>query len=160
MPQMTNPHDGLLSFQDALAANVISPVACRHNKELSMLFDDAEGTPRMTYSFIDACGTVKALAMFVPVEPVGQVPCVGIGYAVAEQFRGQGLAYEIVEKSISEFKMSSKQRLPEFYLEAVIGVENVASQKVANKFISNSPDAITDEWSGLPALHYMCLVNC
>lgn len=160
MPQMTNPHDGLVSFQEAFAAGLIRPIGCLHHKDLSVLFDYADGTPRMTYAFIDSSGTVKALAMFVPVEPVGKVPCVAIGYAVAEQFRGQGLSYEIVEKSIDEFKQSYKQRQRQFYLEAVIGIENVASQKVSNRFISNFPDDITDEVSGAPALHYICLVNC
>ncbi|EHK5438808.1 GNAT family N-acetyltransferase [Aeromonas hydrophila] len=160
MTKMTDPHDGLVSFQEALNAGEIKPRPCEKHKDLTLLLDDANGTSRLTYSLIGDDGSVKALAMYCPIDPINGVMCFGIGYAVAEQYRKQGLSYEIVEKSIDELVLGFGRHMPHLYIEAVIGVDNQASQKVAAKYLCNVPARIIDEVSGLPALQYVSYRKC
>jgi hypothetical protein len=49
----------------------------------------------------------------------------------------------------------SRNGIPEFYVEAVVGADNVASRKIAEQVISDEPEAITEGQSGLPALKYV-----
>lgn len=154
---MTNPHDGLVSFQEALDKSLIRPAKCKLHTDISILHDDAEGTPRLTYALIEN-GKVKATVVGVVVEPIEGIPCVALGYAVAEQYRGQGLAKDILEKSIDELTFGFKQHMDKLYIESIVGVDNIASQKLSARYISSNPDKITDEHSGLPALHYFKLL--
>ncbi|MGM7764849.1 MULTISPECIES: GNAT family N-acetyltransferase [Yersinia] len=158
MAEMTNPHDGLISFQQALQGGLISPKICTLHKDLSIFHDDAEGTPRLTYAFIED-GVVKVTVVYVKVEPIDGAPCFGIGYAVAEPFRKQGLAKKVIEKTIDEIKIGFKNHIPKFYIEAIVGESNIPSQKIAASLISSSPTAITDRVSGLPAFQYVRLIN-
>jgi hypothetical protein len=85
------------------------------------------------------------------------VPCIGIGYAVPEAYRNQGRAKEIVNAAILDFKRGLErggQRRP-FFVEAIVGVDNVPSQHVAAMVISAESEAMTDQRSGLPALRYV-----
>lgn len=79
------------------------------------------------------------------------------GYATAEQFRNHGFATEIVKASMEELHRGISQHLPEpgFYVEAIVGMENLASQKVAARTLTDMPKTIVDGISGLPALHYI-----
>jgi hypothetical protein len=43
----------------------------------------------------------------------------------------------------------------DFYVEAVVGVDNRPSQRVAEKVISDAPTAVQDQVSGEPALQYI-----
>lgn len=47
-----------------------------------------------------------------------------------------------------------------FYVEAVVGVNNTASNKLAKRLLSDTLEAITDELSGEPALRYVKLIEC
>lgn len=158
MSQMTDPHVGLLSFQEAFRDGRIQPSACIKQPQLVVLHDDAEGTPRLTYAVIED-GIVKAIAVYVRVEPIDGLQCFGLGYAVAEPFRKQGLAYSIVEASIDEIRHGFRKHFPLFYIEAIVSVENQASNKVAARFLTSKPDSITDEVSGEPAFHYVRLIK-
>ena len=40
-------------------------------------------------------------------------------------------------------------------MEAIVGADNKASQRVAEQFISETPVAMTDQISGLPAFQYV-----
>lgn len=159
MAQMTDPHNALVSFQEALLGGVIQPIRCSLHQELSYLVDIPITSPRITYALIDSNSVVKALVLFAREKPVGGSLCFAIGYAVAEPFRRQGLAHEIVEKALAELSIFFKGQTPRMYINAVVGVDNAASQKVAARFINDEPDSITDEISGLPAFHYMRLIQ-
>jgi hypothetical protein len=76
---------------------------------------------------------------------------------VPEAERGKGWGKQIVAAAIAELKNGLSRAHPgaTFYVEAVVGLHNVASQHVAAAVISNTPKQITDSVSGLPALHYM-----
>ncbi|MEQ0583842.1 GNAT family N-acetyltransferase [Pantoea dispersa] len=155
---MTNPHDGLVSFQEALDKHLINPANCTLHTDMSILHDDAEGTPRLTYALIEN-GKVKATVVGVIVEPIEGIPCVALGYAVAEQYRGQGLAKDVLRKSINELKHGFKKHMDRLYIESIVGADNIASQKLSEQYISPNPSKIIDEHSGLPALHYVKLLN-
>lgn len=159
MTQMTDPHDGLVSFQSALKLGLLQLSKCKIHKDLKFLYDMPNNSPRITYALLDRNNVVKATASFVPVDPCDDGPCFGVGYAVAEPFRGKGLAYEILEKSLDEFIALSKGKTPRMYIETIVGVDNIASQKVSSRFINDAPDEVTDKLSGLPALHYMRFVE-
>jgi hypothetical protein len=158
MTEMTNPHDALISYQQAIQNSLISPSTCQLHKDLSIFHDDANGTPRLTYALVKD-GIVKAIVIYIVSEPIDGLPCFGIGYAVAEKFRKQGLAKLIIEKTIAEMQLGFKTHMPKFYIEAIVGESNTPSRKLANSFISSSPTAITDQFSGLPAFQYVRLIN-
>jgi hypothetical protein len=42
-----------------------------------------------------------------------------------------------------------------FYVEAIVGADNKPSQPVAEQVISDTPVAVTDQVSGLPAFQYV-----
>lgn len=159
MAQMTDPHNALVSFQEALLGGFIQPARCSLHQELSYLVDVPTTSPRITYALIDGDNVVKALVLFARIKPVDGSLCFAIGYAVAKPFRHQGLAHQIVEKALAELSSYFKGQVPRIYIDAVVGVENDASQKVAGRFINDAPELITDQISGLPALHYMRLIE-
>ena len=121
--------------------------------------DDANGSPRVTYALVDN-GLVKALAIYIFEQRIDGVPCFEVGYAVAESFRRQGIASEVLEKSIAEMRNGFGRYGKAFYIQAVVGASNVPSQKVAARILSPQPEAITDTVSGLPAFAYLRLVEC
>ncbi|EKP0316785.1 GNAT family N-acetyltransferase [Aeromonas veronii] len=159
MAQMTDPHDGLVSLQSALKLGFIQLSKCNVHKDLKCVYDTPNDSPRYTFAMLDRDNVVKATALFVLLDSYGDGPCFSVGYAVAEPFRGQGVAYEILEKSLDEFIAFMKGRAPRMYIETMVSVDNIASQKVSSRFISDAPSETTDELSGLPALHYQRIVE-
>ena len=62
--------------------------------------------------------------------------------------------------AITELKRGlTRNGVPGFYIEAVVGTDNEPSMRVAGATISTSPVPITDHFSGLPALHYVLKVE-
>jgi hypothetical protein len=89
-------------------------------------------------------------------EPIEGVPCFQIGYAVPKEYRGQGRAKGIVDAAIAELKHGlGRNKIHSFYVEAIVGTDNEASKHVAATTISATPVAVTDKYSGLPALQYV-----
>lgn len=163
MPSLVDPHIGFVSYQEALLDGSISPTPCESHPELFVMRDEPEpesGVQRLTYAF-NSGKVSKAYAVYIQANPLDGKPCFGIGYATADPFRNQGLATEIVIASMRELKqgLSRHLRKPGFYVEAIVGIDNHASQKVAARTLSDSPHSITDDESGLPALHYVKLVG-
>ena len=74
-----------------------------------------------------------------------------------EAYRQKGRATATVRASLVELEhgFSARGIIPSFYVEAVVGADNIASQKVAAATLSNTPDAGTDKFSGEPVLHYV-----
>jgi K+-transporting ATPase A subunit len=54
------------------------------------LLDHPEGTPRFAYAKVEK-NEVQAIALFVLTEPVSEIPCFQIAYAVIEQMRQKGM---------------------------------------------------------------------
>ncbi|WP_162515634.1 GNAT family N-acetyltransferase [Aeromonas sobria] len=157
---MTDPHNALIAFQEALLGGFIQPTRCPLHQDLSYFLDCPTTSPRITFALIDSNQVVKAIAMFAGIEPVHGSRSFAIGYAVAEKYRRQGLAHEIVAKSLSELSSILKGQATRIFIDAVVGVDNVPSQKVAMRHISERHDEITDEICGLPAFHYTRFIEC
>ncbi|EMR3754795.1 GNAT family N-acetyltransferase [Proteus mirabilis] len=158
MSTMTDPYEGLISYQQALNDKLISPSPCSLYKDMTIYHDVAEGNQRLTFAIMDN-GIVKATAVYVFAPNIDGIPCFGIGYSVAENYRKKGIATEIVTNSIKEFSHGMKGKLPLFYIEAIIDLNNIASQKVALKTISNTPKETIDKISGKPAYQFIKLVK-
>jgi RimJ/RimL family protein N-acetyltransferase len=152
---MTDPSDALTSFQQALLDGDINLQPGELHADLFVHLDHPNGEPRLTYARVDR-RKVIALAIMVGVEPVNGLPCFQAGVAVAEVYRGKGYAKSIVTAAIDELKNGlARNKISSFYVEAVVSIDNEPSKKVAEATISPSSAAITDECSGLPALHYV-----
>lgn len=99
-----------------------------------------------------------AMATYAGVE--NGVHFMQIGYAVPEDLRGQGRAKEIARAAIAELRKGlGEAGVKSFYVEAVVGVGNLASIQVAAKIIGGEPTPITDENSGEAALQYKALIH-
>lgn len=152
MPQMTDPTVALESFQRGLLDGSISLERGRVDPDVYMHFDLPNGEPRFTYVRLDG-KTVTALANFTPNGSVDGSPCWAVGYAVPKALRGQRRARDIVPAGIAELQNGFRGH-PPFHVEAVIGVDNVASQRVAADVIGGEAETITDAHSNEPAVRY------
>jgi hypothetical protein len=114
-----------------------------------------DGGTRLTYVTLQG-STVTAFVNLVPVDPIEKRPCFMIGYAVPQAFRGQGLAKAAVRAALAEMEVGfSRAGLAPFFIEAIVGADNLASQAVAAATLSDTPEAVTDEFSGQPAYQYV-----
>ena len=153
MPAMTDPTNALQSLQEYLDSLEVE--RCELDQDLYVVMERLTGTPRFTYFRLDG-RTVTAMAMLAVGEPFPDGPCFELGYAVPEDRRGQGLAKSTVQAAIAELKNGLGRAISTpFYVHAVVGVDNVASQRVAEAAVSSTPKPITDAFSGLPALQYL-----
>lgn len=158
MPEITDPMNALESLQVELRNVSIQP--CELDPSLSLITDHPNGQLRLSYAKIDN-GIVKSLAIFASSDPIDGVTCFNLGYAVAKDFRNQGLASAIVEAAISELQHGlGRNGVPRFYVEGIVSVNNIASQKVAERVLSKEAEAVVDEYSGEDAYHYTRLVEC
>jgi len=101
--------------------------------------------------------TVTAFANFLQCDPIEGLPCLAVGYAVPEAYRNQGRAKEIVNAAISDLRqvLGQSGQHPAFFVEAIVGADNIPSQHVAAQVISAESEAVTDQHSGMPALRYV-----
>jgi hypothetical protein len=152
---MTDPLDGLNSFQEALSSGQISLQRGTTDPDLYVYADTANGEPRLTYDRLIG-RKISAFANATLAPPYNGKPCLGIGYAVPPEYRNQGRATEVVQAALVEMQEGLKRSgIPKFYVEAVVAEGNLPSQRVAEKAISNSPIRGIDEVSGLPAMQYI-----
>ena len=152
---MVNPYDGLTSFQQALLDGQIRVQQGAVDPTLFVHLDHPNGETRITYVTLRH-QTVTAFVTLLPAEPVEGVPCFQIGYAVPERFRGKGNAKRLVTAAITELRQGlARNGIVSFYVEAVVGVDNEASKRVAAATISTTPVEGTDSFSGVPALQYL-----
>lgn len=154
---MIDPFDALESFQQAILSNGLIDALQTGELDPSVriLMDSVNRKPRLTYVNLDN-KTVTAMAVFVEGRKMEGHHLFDVGYAVPETFRKQGRATNIVKIAISELESAlPKIGIPKFFVQAVVGTKNEASQEVAKNTISQTPKAITDPVSGLPALQYI-----
>lgn len=158
MSSMTDPMNALTSLQAEIFKGI--PLSkCKVHSELQMFVDQPNGRHRFTFVKVER-NIIKAFAVYAFDNPIENVPSMNIGYAVPAEFRNQGLATEIIKNSIDEIKAEfQKVGINKFYVEAVIGVNNVASQKLAKNLISSEFNEIIDDVSGEKAFHFRCLVQ-
>lgn len=150
---MTDPSNALYSFQKEL--NNIRLQSGTIYPDVHLYFDQPGGKVRLTYVRIQN-EIVTVYVSFIQHTPIDRTPCFQIGYAVPEAYRNQGLATETVKKALAEMEVGyRKTPLATFYVEAIVSADNTPSQKVAEKAISDTPIAMVDKASQLPAFQYL-----
>ena len=152
---MTDPTAALIDFQRIFGTEGIPLQPGVIDRALFVHLDRPANSPRLTYVRLDG-RTVAALVMFTQVQPLEGLPCFQMGVAVPETHRRQGRAREIVTAALGELQAGlGRSGVQTFYIEAVVGMENEPSKRVAAATISETPRPITDELSGLQALQYV-----
>jgi hypothetical protein len=161
VPQLTDPMNALKSLEPAIKRGAVTLQPCELHKDLRVLVDYPDGvTLRITYAKVNKAGKVEGIALLGPAEPIDGVHAFGLGYAVAEEYRGSGLAAELATKAIEEFRHGmARNGLQRFYVEAIVGVNNHASNAVARRVLSADPKPGMDSISGEPILAYVKLVG-
>jgi hypothetical protein len=159
MPAMSNPMDALVTLQPAIDNGEVILRPCKLHPDLWVLQDEPNGELRTTYAVLEN-GIVQAIAQFLPAEPIDGIPCLALGCAVLEAARRRGLATETVSKALAEMRNGLRRSgIRRFYVEAVVGVTNEPSKRLAARLLSPQPVACTDEFSGEPALQYVRLIR-
>jgi ribosomal protein S18 acetylase RimI-like enzyme len=154
---MADPHLGMVSFQQALQQGILKLGKVSTYPNLYAHLDvPAPGVKRLTYVRLDnALRTVKAFVACIMNGTVDGHPCVSLGYAVPEELRNQGFAKQIVEDVVQDtIAQVGRMGAKAVYIEAIVDVENVASQRVAEAVLAVERESITDGESGRPAYRY------
>lgn len=156
MPQLTDPLNALLSFQRALRNRSVRPMPGELDSTVLVFRDEPNGELRLTYARLEG-DKVAALVNFTPADPIEQeVPCFGIGYAVHQDYRRQGRAKSLVEAAIAELRNGlGRNGIHAFHIEAVVGVDNIASQRVAEQTLTPESKPGTDQFSSVPILQFV-----
>lgn len=155
--QMADPHQGMISFQQALHAGILELAQVSTHPNLYSHFDTpAPGVNRLTYVRLDEDRiTVRAFVVCILNGQVEGFPCVSFGYAVPEGMRNQGLAKQTLRDVIQDTLFQvGRVGTRAVYVEAVIDVENIPSQRVAEAVLAVERESITDSESGRPAYRY------
>ncbi len=135
MARITDPSGALQSFQQELLRGTIRPQRGAFDPDLYVYRDNPNGEHRLTYVRLEG-ETVTAFVEVIPCEPIEEIPCFAIAYAVPEAYRNQGRAKEAVRAAISELQHGLARRGPSvFYVEAIVGADNKPSQCVAEQVI-------------------------
>jgi len=151
--QIADPYQGLISFQQALLEGIVDIHPVKPHQDLYSHFDvPAPGVNRLTY--VRLAADRKTVTAFLACVMNGEVdgdPCVSFGYAVPESMQGQGNAKEIMRDVIKDQVKQAKRAL---CFETVVGVDNVASQRVSEAVFEVRREEIVDGASQLPAYRY------
>ncbi|MGZ2744453.1 GNAT family N-acetyltransferase [Burkholderia stagnalis] len=145
----------LKSFQQALDANAITVQPGDLDRNMLLHIDRPNGETRLSYAQM-AGRSVVALVQFIPCEPVEGQPCFNVGWAVAEAYRGQGKARGAVVAAIKEMQNGfGRAGMKAFWVEAIVGEGNVASQRLAEKVLSGPVEKGEDSYSGDAVVQYL-----
>jgi len=158
---MVDPSIPLRDFQEGLEKNLIKLHPCKVDTSLWLYYDEPiPGMHRITYVRLNKDKVVTAFLMVAPAESYRGLRCFALGVATPEPYRGRGNAQEIVRAAIEEVKwMSKTMGEKEFYLDACISVDNIASQRVAEQVFKIKGEPGTDGLSGKPVLQYFLKVS-
>lgn len=160
MTSMTDPMNALNQFQKAFEEGLIPVQTGRLDQTVLFAPDHVNGRARFNY--MRAQGkTLIALVMFVQDGVENGDPVFSIGYAVADEYRGRGLAKSTLLAALAEFSSGlASANIPAIQVEAVISLNNLASQAIAAAVLDDTPSSITDSVSDEPALLYSRRVTC
>jgi RimJ/RimL family protein N-acetyltransferase len=145
------------SFQQELKRGSIEVQAARTDPSLFVHLDAPNGPPEYRFTYVRLKGkTVTAMVIFAAQPPEDGKPYFAVGYAVPKRFQRQGRAKDILVAALADMQAGLyRNGIREFYIEAIVGADNVASRKIAEQVISAAPEAITEGNSGLPAFKYV-----
>jgi hypothetical protein len=158
MAELTDPTAAMVSFQQAVRDGKLALQRAALDRDVVVHMDKLPGgETRFAYARMNG-RIVLAFANFITVGFEHGLPVFQVGVAVPVSERGKGRAKLIVAAGIAELKHGLNRAHPgaAFYVEAVIALDNIASQCVAAAAISSdAPQPITDSVSGQPALRYI-----
>ena len=154
---MTDPSAGMKSFQKELRRGRIAIQVARTDPNLFIHLDAPNGPPEIRFTYVRLKGrTVTAMVIFAAQPPEKGRPYFAVGYAVPKRFQKQGRAKEILIAAITDMQTGlARNGVSEFYIEAIVGADNLPSRKIAEQIISNEPEATSEGLSGLPAFKYV-----
>lgn len=149
----------LKSFQQALTENALQVQRGDLDREMLVHMDRPNGETRLTYARVSG-RTVVVLIQFIPCDPYEREPCFNVGWAVAEAYQGQGKAREAVVAALKEMRNGfARAGIEAFWVEAIIGEDNVASQRLAEAVLSVPVNRALDSFSGDPIVQYLRRVD-
>ena len=157
MAALTDPTPAMVSFEQAIRDGHIKVRKAALDSAVVFYADQVpSGASRFAYARMNG-PSVIAFANFVSNGHIDRIPVFQVGVAVPQAERGKGRAKHIMAVGIAELKHGLSRAHPgaEFFVEAVVGLDNLPSQNVAAGVLSARPKPITDEISGLRALHYI-----
>lgn len=119
---LTDPSEGLASFQQALLDGEIRLEAGRLDRAIFVHLDRPADRPRFTCARIEK-NTVTALAILIPVDPIDVVPCFQLGYAVPAHCRNQVRAKDVVQAAMAElWNGLSTNGVRALWIEAIVAL--------------------------------------
>lgn len=154
---MADPYQGMISFQKCLREGILDLSLVSRHQDLYSHFDiPAPGTTRLTYVRLTKDRlTVKAFLSCIMNGQVDSSPCIAVGYSVPENMRNQGFAKQIFRDVIQDLLIhAGRGGNATVYIEAVVDVTNLPSQRVAEAVLGVMRESITDSVSGRPAYRY------
>jgi len=156
MPRMTDPTDGMVSFQKALLDGEIDLQPGKLDPEICLHSDSpTPGVMRLTYVRLDG-RTVKSFVVAVTAGYIEGLPVLQLGVAVPEKYRNKGYAKSTLAAAIAEMKYGfAKTKMSSFYVEGIVSADNEPSKRASAATISPNPTPATDKDTGLPALQYL-----
>lgn len=151
--------DALKTFEPALKRGELKVEKGRINPNVLVHMDMPNGQFRMTYALMDGA-TVTGIAIIVPAEFENGLPVFQLGYAVPQHLRKRGIGTTVAQAAIDEFTSGvARGGIVHFYLEAMVGIKNVGSHKIAESVIGGEVKETTDKASGEAVLQYMVEVG-
>lgn len=155
MSAMTDPTPSMVSMEQILRVGGMRLEPGHLDPKLGTFFDLANGKPRFSYAYRDG-DTITAFATLIVVDQIDGLPIFHAGMAVPPAYRRQGRAKAILKAAIAELAAGlGRAGEPPFYVEAVVGIGNEASNAVCRSVLTEDPEEIVDSVSGQPALHYI-----
>lgn len=145
----------LNSFQRAYDQKEIELKQCAQDPKLLMHVDRPNGDIRFTYVRFEG-PRVSAMAQVIRCEDYEGAACFNVAWAVPADLRGAGRATDVINAAVAELTRGLRGAgLRSFWVEAIVGIENRASQRVAEKAISAKGIETTDAFAGVPVLQYL-----
>ncbi len=154
---MADPHVGMVSFQQAINSEILVLAPVRGHKDLFSYVDTpAPGVNRLTYARLNEDHkTVNSFVSCVMNGYIDDDRCIAVGYAVPQNERNKGRAKQILREVIEDLVLQAGRNGAEtVYIEAVVDITNIPSQKVAEAVLNVEKENITDSASGRPAYRY------
>lgn len=152
--------DALVQYQEAFARGLIPVQPGIANRDILVARDDPNDKPRFSYMQAQH-RTLMVLVMLVQIGWDEEGPIFEVGYAVAPEFRGRGLAVQTLAAALDELSAGlARAKVPMMTIEAVVGAGNLSSERVALAIFGEAPTSITDEISGEPALLFRKVIAC
>jgi len=157
---MVDPMDALAKLQEAVDGGWVVLRPGEIYPDLGVWMDQPAGKTRLTYAQVTG-RKVEAVALFAHNGYIEGIARFQAGYAVVKSMRQKGIVSALVSKGIAEMRHGfGTRRATRFYIEAVVSLKNMASNKLAKRLLSDAPEEITDEFSREPALRYVKLIEC